>query len=58
MEIVTLKIELKGVMITSYESAGLSCEGCPTLSETISIVFDAIRIGSFSWNKRENNESF
>lgn len=57
-EIITLKIELKGASIKSYEAAGASCDGCPTMSESISIDFDAVRIGTFSWNKLENNENF
>lgn len=57
-EVMTLKIELKGALITAYSAAAASCDGCPTMSETISIDFEAIKIGTFSWNKRENDENF
>ncbi len=50
-EELALKIELKGTMIVSYQSAGTPCESCPTLSETFSIDFERIKIGTFIWDR-------
>ncbi len=51
-----LTIALKGTTIMSYEAAGVAestCNNCPVLSETFSIDFERIKIGTFEWDRNQ-----
>lgn len=59
----TFAIQLKGVVISSQSMSGASGEGsscttCTGITETLSLSFTAIKIGTFMWNRTTNTPTF
>lgn len=58
----TLTIQLKGAVINSLSTAGASgdatCTTCSGLTESLSLTYTAVKIGTFMWNRSTNTPTF